>query len=67
MCLGHLHPEYYQWLMDDLRPLAEEAKAAAAAGAGGSSSSKSKAKSRGDELRRCVAHVFRWVAASLAP
>ena len=59
MALGHVSPDLYGVLLEELAPYCDEFMASGRAAGGGGSKS-SKAKGRADELRRTVSHVFRW-------
>ncbi|KXZ50882.1 hypothetical protein GPECTOR_14g131 [Gonium pectorale] len=56
LSLGHLAPELYGLLLEELAPFSEEFM-----GARGAASSKSKTRAR-EETRRCVSHVLRILA-----
>ncbi|PNW70054.1 hypothetical protein CHLRE_17g703750v5 [Chlamydomonas reinhardtii] len=58
MALGHVSPDLYGVLLEELAPYCDEFMASGRAAGGGGSKS-SKAKGRADELRRTVSHVFR--------
>ncbi|KAG2450803.1 hypothetical protein HYH02_004640 [Chlamydomonas schloesseri] len=64
MSLGHVSPDVYAVLLEELGPYCEEFMAS---GRGGGGSKSSKAKGRADELRRTVSHVFRVLSERVPP
>ncbi|GFR48579.1 hypothetical protein Agub_g10482, partial [Astrephomene gubernaculifera] len=66
LSLGHLSPDLYGALLEELQPYLEEFMGSRGVGGGSSSSSKSKSKGR-DEMRRSISHVFRILAERVPP